>query len=92
MSSAPWVAVVVRVPEKYFSDNDDICLQASKFVCSRLESHLIGHGHKIPNWVRGGCEEDWGVYFESQRDGQTFDYAVGFFPVAQGESQCYMAV
>ena len=91
MSDIP-VAVVVSVPEKYFPDDDDTCLTAGKFVCGRLESHLIQHGHKVADWIHGGCEEDWGVYFESQKADELFDYNICFFPDAVGKVQCLMVV
>jgi hypothetical protein len=90
--SDPPIAVVVRVSEELFPDNDDICLTAGRFVCSRLESHLTQHGHNIAEWIRDGCEEDWGVYFESEHNGQIFDYSICFFPAPAGETQCNMAV
>ncbi len=90
--SDPLFAVVVSVPEEHFPDDDDICLTAGKFVCRRLESHLIQYGHTIADWIRGGCEEDWGVYFESQRDDEVFAYMICFFPDAVGKVQCLMAV
>ena len=76
----PTVAVVVGVPEELFSDKDEICLNASRFVCARLEQHLIMHGHTIDEWIRGGCDEDWGVYFESKLNSETFDFSISFFP------------
>jgi hypothetical protein len=85
-------AVVIRVPDECFPDDDDICLTASRFVCSRLESHLIQHGHTIADWIRGGCDEDWGVYLESQCDAQTFEYIIGFFPSPSGETQNHIVV
>ena len=75
-----FVAVVVTVPEEYFKDEDDICLAAGNFVCGQLESHLVQHGHAIPNWIQGGCDEDWGVYFESILDETAFRYHTCFFP------------
>jgi hypothetical protein len=90
--SDPLVAVVVRVPDEYFPDDDDICLTAGNFVCSRLETHLIRHGHSIADWIRGGCEEDWGVYFESEFDAERFDYAICFFPVPGDEEQYQMVI
>jgi hypothetical protein len=88
----PLVAVIVKVPGDYFPDDDDIALTAGKFVCSRLESHLVHHGHSIPEWVRGGCDEDWGVYFESQKHGERFDFAICFFGNPVGEFQDQMIV
>ena len=90
--SEPFVAVIVRVPEEYFSDDDDICLTAGNYVCSRLESHLIANKHSIPDWIRGGCEEDWGVYFKSQWNDQSFDYAICFAPADSGEEQYWMMI
>jgi hypothetical protein len=90
--SDPLMAVVVRAPDEYFPDNDDICLTAARFVCSCLESHLIQHGHDIAEWVGCGCEEDWGVHFESQHNGERFEYSICFFPAPAGDAQCYMAV
>lgn len=57
-----FVALIVSVPDEHFPEDDDICLTAGNFVCSKLETHLIRHGHSIPDWIRGGCNEDWGVY------------------------------
>jgi hypothetical protein len=85
--SDPFVAMVLRVPEDLFSDDDELCLAACRFVCTRLESHLVQHGHQIADWIQGGCDEDWGVYFESQCGGQTFDYAIAFFGAPTGEPQ-----
>jgi hypothetical protein len=88
----PFMAVVVDVPEEYFPDGDDVCLTAGKFVCSRLEPHLVRAGHVGADWLQGGCEEDWGVYFESQLGTETFDYAIIFFPSDDSKLQTRMAV
>lgn len=76
----PFVAVVVSVPEEHFSDDDDICLAAGNFVCARLETHLTQSGHSIPDWIHGGCNEDWGVYFESKLKETVYQYHICFFP------------
>lgn len=76
----PLVAVVVTVPEEHFSD-DEICSAAGHFVCTQLETHLVQHGHSVPDWIRGGCAEDWGIYFESKLNETSFDYSIG---VVQG--------
>ena len=75
-----FVAVIVSVPLEWLSDDDPSCLAAGSQVCSRLESHLEEHGHTIDSWIRGGCEEDWGVYYESRRDGERPEYTINFFP------------
>jgi hypothetical protein len=87
-----FIAVVVKVPDEYFHDDDDICLAAGNFVCGRLESHLIARGHTIPKWILGGCEEDWGVYFESQYKEEIFEYHITFFPSLPNEIQCQLAI
>ena len=87
-----FVGVVVSVPDEYFPDDDDICLTAGKFVCTGLEAHLGRHGHTIPDWVKGGCDEDWGVYFESHRGDDVFEYHICFFPDSSNEIQCQMIV
>lgn len=76
----PFVAVVVSVPEEHFSDEDDICLAAGNFVCAGLETHLTENGHSIPDWIHGGCNEDWGVYFESKLKETIYQYHICFFP------------
>ena len=66
------VAVVVNVPETHFAEKDDISLAAGKYVCTKLEAHLVQNGYSIPARIRGGCDEDWGVYFESTMNGTTY--------------------
>lgn len=90
--SDPYVAVVVKVPEEYFPDGDDICLTAGNYVCARLESQLSDHGHSVPKWIQGGCEEDWGVFFKSHWKDQAFAYSICFFPVETGQPQCWMMI
>jgi hypothetical protein len=87
-----FVALVVTVPEEHFPDEDDICLTASNYVCAKLESHLVQHGHSILDWIQGGCDEDWGVYFESQRNGTTFQYHICFFPGPRDTTQNQMLI
>ena len=86
------VAVVVTVPDEQFPNGDDICLTAGKFVCGRLESHLVQHGHSIPNWIQGGCEEDWGVYLESVFNETKFQYHICFFPGPENTTQNQMLI
>jgi hypothetical protein len=76
----PFVAVVVSVPEEHFSDEDDICLAAGNFVCAKLETHLTQSGHSIPDWIHGGCNEDWGVYLESKLNETIYKYHICFLP------------
>ena len=87
-----FVAVVVTVPEEHFPDEDDICLTAGNFVCAKLESHLVQHGHLIPDWIQGGCDEDWGVYLESKLNDTTFQYHICFFPGPLGTTQSQMLI
>lgn len=82
-----FVAVVLTVPKEYFHDGDDLCLTACRFVCVELGEHLARLGHSIPNWIQGGCDEDWGVYFESMLNGTTLQYYVSFFPSPRGDIQ-----
>ena len=87
-----FVAVVVAVPEEHFPDEDDICLTAGNYVCTKLESHLVDSGHAIPDWIQGGCDEDWGVYFESKMDESDFQYHICFFPGPKGTPQFQMLI
>lgn len=88
-----FVAVVVPVPDELFDDDDDdICLKAGNFVCARLETHLVQHGHAIPGWVNGGCDEDWGVYFASECAAETFEYHICFFPQSTVDHGCQMMI
>lgn len=87
-----FVAVVVSVPEGHFSDEDDICLTAGDFVCARLETHLVQNGHSIPDWIHGGCNEDWGVFFESKLNETTYQYHICFFPGPQNTTQNQMLI
>lgn len=89
---ALYVASVVAVPEEYFSDEDDTCLQAAKFVCSRLERQLLLAGHHVENWIKGGCAEDWGVYYESTYQDEAFQYRIIFFPDERRAEQRLVAV
>jgi len=88
----PYAALVVMVPEEHFSDEDDICLQAATYVCSRLEHHLLQAGHEVADWLKGGCAEDWGVYYESMFQDQKFQYQITFFPDERGPEQRLIAV
>jgi len=87
-----YVALVVAVPKEYFSDDDDICLQAAKYVCARLEQQLVRAGHRVEEWTKGGCAEDWGVYYESTFQNGVFQYAIHFFPDERGPEQRLIAV
>lgn len=90
--SEPYFAVVVSVPAEHFPDDDALCLTAGKFVCARLETFLLEKGHRIAEWVRGGCDEDWGVYFETQRGSDTFEYSICFFPTLSHTPQTHMMI
>lgn len=87
-----YVAVVVTVPDELFSDEDDICITAGKFVCEKLETHLTQHGHSIPDSICGGCDEDWGVYLESTLNETIFEYHICFFPGPQDNKQNQMLI
>lgn len=76
----PYVAVVVSVPAQYFADDDDICHAAGTHVAQALQACLVKAGHQIPDWVEGGCREDWGVYLESEIAAKTMRYAIEYFP------------
>ncbi len=88
----PFVAIVVTVPEEFFPDDDEICLTAARFVCGQLQSHLVDEGHSIPAWIDGGCDEDWGVYFESQLNESKFEFHIAFFPSPRDAPQNQMVV
>ncbi|MBI1248640.1 hypothetical protein GC197_12470 [bacterium] len=75
-----FVAVIVSVPEEYYSDDDELCHAAGNYVCEKLQSHLVDRRHSIPRWIEGGCEEDWGVYFESEFNQTRFQYYLCYFP------------
>lgn len=87
-----FVAVAVAVPECRFPDEDEICLAAGRFVCEKLESYLVHHGHSIPEWIQGGCDEDWGVYLESKQNETTFEYCICFHPGPKNTTQDQMLV
>lgn len=88
----PFVAVVVNVPAEYFSDDDELCLAAGRFVCARLRKFLVEKGHLIAEWLGDGCDEDWGVYFASENGGDTFEYQICFFPTPSGTAQTQMMI
>jgi len=73
-------ALVFSLASKYFSDDDDICTTAGTHIAEQLGTHLQEHGHNIPEWIQGGCKEDWGVYLESQKDDVRYQYQIMFFP------------
>lgn len=80
-------AIAVSVPD----EEDDIALTAARFVCSRLESHLLKNGHAVEDWIKGGCDEDWGVYYESQRGDDRIAYSIGFFPgIENADNQMFV--
>lgn len=87
-----FVAIVVSVPDQYFSDDDDVCLAAGNFVCQQLEAHLAACGHVISPTNSGGCEEDWGVYFRSEWNKRRFDYYIHFFPAPDRTPQNLLLV
>lgn len=75
----PAVALVVHVPDEYFSDDDDICRQASLHVCGRLAAYLLNLGHTEEDWVRGGCVEDACVIYETAWQGREYHYCIHYF-------------
>ncbi|QDT99918.1 hypothetical protein [Gimesia aquarii] len=82
-----YVAVVVTVPEDRFQDDDEICLEAATYVCLRLEDHLLKEGHDVQDWIKGGCSEDWGVYYETLLAGDRYEYNIMFFPEEKESEQ-----
>lgn len=86
----PFVALVVSVSNDHFPDEDDICLVAGTYLARQLESHLAGNGHTVPDWIRGGCAEDWGVYLESRKGKDRYQYRIMFFP--RGSDDRSMAI
>lgn len=76
----PFAALLLSLPQEYFPDDDDIRVKATEHVCRQLEAHLLANGHCIPDWVRGGCQEDWGVCLRSQRGEVHYDYQIKFYP------------
>ncbi len=61
-------------------------------MCARLATHLVHHGHLIPDWIQRGCDEDWGVYLESTTDDARFQYHICFFPGPADASQNQMLI
>ncbi len=86
------VAVVVTVSEEHFSDDDCVCINAAKHVCAKLRTHLLQQGHLVPDWIQDGCDEDWGVYFESKLNDKTFEYHICFFAGPSGTTQNQMLI
>ena len=76
----PYAVLIVRLPSEYFLVDDELCHATGTHIAQELETHLEKHGHTIPDWVKGGCEEDWGVYLESEKGDSRYQYAIGFFP------------
>jgi hypothetical protein len=76
----PFAALVVSLPEQHFSDDDDICAGATTDLAVHLEAHLVEKGHSIPDWIQGGCAEDWGTYLRSRKGEVRYDYQIMFFP------------
>jgi hypothetical protein len=90
----PYSVLALTLPAEFFPDEDDIARKAGVHVATRLGNHLAERGHSIPDWVRGGCEEDACVYLESEREGVRYDYVIVFFGREAGRgSDCrWMAV
>src|SRR5690606_35827460 len=75
-----YVAVIVGGPSDFSSEGDDLSLTTGRLVCTRLGDHLTRNGHTIPEFVKRGCDDDWGVYFESTDGEETFQFYIGYFP------------
>ena len=66
MSTEPYAVLAVDLDPQHFPDGDDICLAAGSYLARELGTFLKQHGHDIPDWIQGGCEEDFGVVLEWQ--------------------------
>jgi hypothetical protein len=86
----PYAVLALSLPEAYFLDGDASCRLAGTYIALELGTHLEKHGHKIPPWVRGGCQEDAWVYLESECMGVRYSYTIVSFP--RGDNLRSMAV
>ena len=80
MSTEPYAVLAVDLDPQHFPDGDDICLTAGSYLARELGASLKQHGHDIPDWIQGGCEEDFGVVLESHRGDVCYNYTIVFFP------------
>lgn len=86
----PYAVLAINLPEAYFPDGDDSCRLAGTYIAMELGTHLQKHGHTIPPWVKGGCQEDAWVYLESEHLGVRYAYTIVFFP--RGDDLRSMAI
>lgn len=89
MSNKPdsYAAIAFSLPVEFFPEDDDIARTAGLHIAKELGSFLENNGHTIPEWVRGGCEEDAWVYFESQRGDVGYSYDILFFPRSKNDTE-----
>jgi hypothetical protein len=80
LNTKSYAVLALTLAPEFFPEGDDICKFAGTHLAHELGEHLEKNGHKIPSWVRGGCQEDWGVYFESERQDVRYQYMIMFFP------------
>lgn len=69
-----------NLPGDYFSDRDENCVQAGKFISEELSRHLIDWGHKIPDWIKNASPDNFSQYLESEKDATVFQYFILFKP------------
>jgi hypothetical protein len=91
--SDSYAVLAFSLPEEHFPDDDDICRTAGKHIASELGPYLEKCGHSIPDWVKGGCEEDAWVHFESERRDVRYEFTIQFFPRGRRDTRsmavCY---
>ena len=80
-----YAGIAVKLPGELFSDDDYLCIEAAMHLCFALKRQLLTNGHTVPAWVEDGCEEDWGVYFESELNGARYRYMIGIYPEQIGD-------
>ena len=73
-----YIAVVVSIPACEFHDDDEVHLNACRYVIKKLEFVTQNYGYVISNLGKGGIEMDWGMILECSGNNGSYIFDVSF--------------
>ncbi|NOK62521.1 MAG: hypothetical protein GFH27_549333n9 [Chloroflexi bacterium AL-W] len=71
--------LVVAVDESLFAEEDPSSIKACNSVYLKVEAAILGKGLIVPSHLKGGCDEDWGVYSECSDGINHYVIAIGYY-------------
>lgn len=75
------LCIAIQMNIKLFEDEDHLAIKACTELCKQLEEHLKEKKYSIPDWLQnGGCDEDWGVYYEAEINDIKLKILFGYYP------------